>query len=446
MEDQIKIGHAELLCRLPEHDQPPILARIIEKGYSVTETRDRLLALTRDLKTARFDTEECRTCVHNSGANADLFEVSLGESRCQNAVCWNQKTAQLIEVKLIEAQQEFGVAHTDLTLPVDGYLRLRAKGEGGVGESQLAACVPCANYGAVVSTTAGQEGAITGGYCFDRKCNADKQAQYTAQLAEASGLSKPASTSTSRDVPSPDSSAGAAVAPTGGAGQKKSPSVSKQAQPAQLKRAIRREAFNLYSRVATKVVLEDRRLSLAIAITSMYFDVRSDLPQPLRKRMESGLGVESSMAATKRADLEVALAKRPEEELLRLLSSMAASTVFRVDGADLFDKSVAGSQSLAYIEHAGAEPVQHFQMNEAYLKAQVKAGIVEDCKRSGFVAKYNEIHGDKAFEKLATGKSDDLIKAVLAFTEFSWLGYLPAALELSAQGGKSTSTPKQSAA
>src|SRR5690606_40180254 len=70
---------------------------------------DLLLTLTRDLSTARFDTEQCRSCLHNSGANADLFEVSLGESRCQKADCWNEKTAKLIEVKLIEAKYEYEI-------------------------------------------------------------------------------------------------------------------------------------------------------------------------------------------------------------------------------------------------------------------------------------------------------------------------------------------------
>lgn len=444
LEDQIKIGHAELLCRLPDIDQPAILSRIIEKGYSVTETRDRLLALTRDLKTARFDTEECRSCIHNSGANADLFEVSLGESRCQNSPCWNRKTAALIEVKLVEAQQEFGVAHTDLTLPQDGFVRLESKGATGIGEAQMTACVTCSNYGAVVSTAAGREGDVTGGYCFNRKCNTGMQEQYKVLLAEASGQLQSSASDTPAQIDGDQ-------AIKGGAGnadqQKKSTSATaKPAQPAQFKKSIRREAFTLYSRVATKVVLEDRRLTLAVAITSMYFDTRSDIPATLRKRMEDGLGITSSLQQRERAKVEVKLAQRTEEDLFKLLSSMAASTVFRADPADQFDMSVSGSQSLAFIAHGGAKPVDLFVMNEAYLKAQVKAGIIEDCKRSGFAAKYNEVHGDKAFDKLATGKSDDLIKAILSFTDFSWLGYLPAALELSAQGGKATPAPQPTAA
>lgn len=72
------------------------------------------------------------------------------------------KTSQLIEVKLIEARDEFGVVHTDLTLPKDGYVQLEAKGPNGVGDSQITACLSCSNYGAVVSTTAGHEGTVAG--------------------------------------------------------------------------------------------------------------------------------------------------------------------------------------------------------------------------------------------------------------------------------------------
>ncbi|MBB3105260.1 ParB/RepB/Spo0J family partition protein [Azomonas macrocytogenes] len=137
LHEQIKIGHAELLCRLPADTQRPVLARIIEMGYSVTETRDRLLSLTRDISTARFDTQDCLSCLHNSGLNADLFEASLGDSRCQNANCWNQKTTALIEATQAEAQQEFGVVHTDLTLPREGYSRLEAKGTHGISSAPV---------------------------------------------------------------------------------------------------------------------------------------------------------------------------------------------------------------------------------------------------------------------------------------------------------------------
>ncbi|HHH9441212.1 TPA: PRTRC system ParB family protein [Pseudomonas aeruginosa] len=438
LQGQIKIGHAELLCRLEEQDQAPILARIIEQNLTVKDTQERLFAISRDISSARFDTKDCSACPHNSAAYIDLFETAVSGAKCQNATCWNQKTSDLIDVKLIEAKSDFGVVHTDLTLPKDGYVRLESKGPSGVGETQLSACLSCEKYGAVVSTSAGHEGAVVGGYCFDRNCNKEMQTSYQATLAEATGQ---------QAAPAHPSEVGgqAGASPA----SERSPATSahkpaataekaKPAQPQSLKKSIRREAFNMYSQMACKAVQGNRRLALAIAIVSMCLEMKNSLPSELAARIKKRLGVGDFVSDSERCKIEVKLAELEEAELLELLTSLASATPFRNDNADAFERSLPGSQSLAYIKHEGMKPVEHFEMSESYLKSLVKAGIIEDCKRSGFEAKYNEVHGDKAFSKLATEKSDALIKAVLAFKEFSWAGYLPEAFEISAQDGSAT--------
>lgn len=438
IQGQIKIGHAELLCRLPDTDQPAVLDAVISKNYSVADTRDRLLALTRDLSTARFNTDECRSCLHNSGANADLFDVSLGSSRCQNATCWNEKTSSLIEVKLIEAKQDFGVAHTDLTLPKDGYTKLVARGVEGIGEDQMSACTSCDSYGAVVSTTAGREGDVIGGYCFNRTCLTSKREEYQALVAAASAQTNvvqlPVAGATQpTDSPVPGTQVEMSANPS-----KTSQPVTntKQIKPEQIRKSIRRHAFEVYSRAARTAVLDDQCLALAVAITSMYFDLRSDLTIEQREALDSKVGAKPSLIKDDRAKLEIELAKKGQEALMTLMSDVASLTVLRNDPGDRFDKSVSGSQSVAFMEHSTLDPTDYFLMNESYLKAQVKAGIVEDCAKSGFALKYNEVKGDKAFQKLSAGKTSDLIEGILQFTDFSWKGYLPAALKLSAQGGK----------
>jgi PRTRC genetic system ParB family protein len=438
LQGQIKIGHAELLCRLENSDQAPILARIIEQNLTVKDTQDRLFAISRDISSARFDTKDCAACPHNSAAYIDLFETAVSGAKCQNATCWNQKTGDLIEVKLIEAKADYGVVHTDLTLPKDGYVRLEAKGATGVGEHQLGACLSCEKYGAVVSTSAGQEGAVSGGYCFDRNCNKQMQTAYQAALAEATGQqaateqngNEAGQTGTNPESGRTPSSPAQKPAASKGA--------SKPAQPQALKKSIRREAFNLYGQMACKAVQGNRKLALSIAIVSMYLEMRSSLPSELTTRIKKRLGVGDFISDSDRCKVEVKLAEQDESELLELLTNLASVTPFRNDNADAFERSLSGSQSIAYIKHEGMKPVEHFQMSESYLKSLVKAGIIEDCKRSGFEAHYNEVKGDKAFSKLASEKTDDLIKAVLAFTDFSWAGYLPEAFEISAQDGSGT--------
>jgi len=420
LEDKIKIGHAELLCRLPAADQAGILSKIIEQSYTVDQTKNRLLALTRDVSTARFDTSDCRTCIHNSGANADLFDTGLGEARCQNPTCWNTKTEQLISVRLIEAQAEHAVVHDELSLANDSYIKLTARGEHGVGEQQAAACTSCSSFGAVVMTARGREGDVVPGMCFNRTCQSEKNTAYKAILKSVVETASISATNTS---------ASSTKAPSG---PKHAESAAK---PAQVKKSLRREAFRLYARMGKEIVLKDRCLTLAVAIVSMYFEMRNDLPSALRSQMEKAMGVTGMLQATARVAVEVRLAQMGEQKLLELLASMAASSLLRTDGADAFENSVSGAQSLGLIEYAKADPAKAFAMSESYLRAQVKAGIVEDCKRSGFAVAYSAAKGEKAFETLAGGKSQDLIKAILDFKDFSWLGYLPTALQLSAHGG-----------
>src|SRR5690606_13763628 len=117
---------------------------------------------------------------------------------------------------------------------------------------------------------------------------------------------------------------------------------------------------------------------------------------------------------------------------------LAALTVLRRDANDAFENALAGAQSLAFIDLAGMDATEHFVMSEEYLRALTKSGIVADCKASGFATKYDEVKGDKEFTKLAAGKVDDLIKGVLAFTEFNWKGYLPDTMKPTAHKGSAT--------
>lgn len=205
-----------------------------------------------------------------------------------------------------------------------------------------------------------------------------------------------------------------------------------------MRKGMRRQAFTLYSAMGMQAVKQTPTLGLAIAIVSLYFDLRKDVPDELVKRFDTQLGVKNHLTAENRSQIEVELAKRSVDDLTLLLHKMASCTVYRRDLSDQFEKSVSGSQSLAFIEFADLNPKGFFKMTADYLKTLVKAGVVEELKRSGFEAKYKAEKGDKAFTQLCGMKSDELITAVMAFTEFDWTGYVPAALEISAQKSAGT--------
>lgn len=430
---QIKIGHAELLAPMPDEEQEIVCKRIIERNMSVVDTKKRLLEVTSDITSARFDTTECATCPSNSALYSDMFSTSLGGAKCQKLACWTAKTDAHVQACIDAAKAEFGVVHTDATLPKDGYILLEESGTNGVGKAQITACLSCKNYGAVVSTKPGQEGHTVGSHCFDRNCNTDRKSEYQALIAQTSGARTVVHGAS--DAPG----AKTASAATGKAPGTDTNAASKpSAKAPEMKRAIRREAFDLYARMGAAAIQSDKRYVLAISIVSLYLDMRSDLPSELDDRMKKAIGIPSGLASYSRADFEGVLAQQPLEKLEGFLVQLAACSVFRKDSTDQFQKSVAGAQSLSVIKATGMNPVEHFKMSESYLKALTKAGVIVDCKASGFDKKYDEIKGDKEFAKLAAGKADDLMKAILGFTEFSWAGYLPDAMKIECHDGSGT--------
>lgn len=433
---QIKIGHAELLAPMADSEQEMICGKIIERGMSVIDTKKRLSEMFSDISTARFDTTECQRCPSNSALYGDMFQASLGGAKCQKHSCWEAKTSQLIEVRTIEAQAEYGVVHTDANLPTGGYVLLEETGKNGVGAAQITACLSCKNYGAVVSTKAGLEGHTVGGYCFDRNCNSERQTEYQDLISQTSGAKVVATPINGQSESSP-ASAGASPA----AGKKANAKPSAKAP--EMKRAIRREAFDMYARMGAVAIQSDKRFVLAISIVSLYLDMRSDLPSELDDRMKKIVGFPSGLASYSRAPFEAELANQPLEKLESFLVQLAACSVFRKDTSDQFQKSVAGAQSLSVIKATGMNPVEYFKMTESYLKSLTKAGVIADCKAGGFDKKYDEVKGDKEFAKLAGGKADDLMKAILAFTEFSWEGYLPDTMKIERHDGSGTTALHQ---
>lgn len=434
VQGHIKLGHAELLAPMTEADQREICGRIIERNLTVVQTRERLALMTPVISTARFDTSECQNCEHNSGRYNDLFDTSVGDAKCQNTSCWTKKNSDLIEVRLIEASKEYGVVYTDTTLPDGSYVLLEESGPDGVGAQQLGACLSCASYGAVIKTSAGQEGSLAGGHCFNKTCHEEHKATYKALIASATATPQPQGTQQGATLSEPES------ALTGGTASKKPApaAASKSTKPKEVKKSIRKEAFSLYSRMAEQAIQNSPEYTLAIAIVSLYLEMKTDLPQEVQSRLQKSAGFPSTMYGTERVKVEAELAKRSTVELQGILAELASSTVLRRDSADQFEKSVPGAQALEVIKAAELNPVDYFVMSEAYLNALTKGGVVADCKASGFEARYDEVKGAKEFAKLASGKVDEMVRAILDFTDFSWAGYLPEALKVSAHDGSGT--------
>src|SRR3546814_14649667 len=112
-----------------------------------------------------------------------------------------------------------------------------------------------------------------------------------------------------------------------------------------------------------EIVLKDRCLTLAVAIVSMYFEMRNDLPSALRSQMEKAMGVTGMLQATARVAVELRLAQTGEQKLLELLARMAASSLLCTARAEAFEKSVSVAQWVGQIEYDIADPENGFVLH-----------------------------------------------------------------------------------
>lgn len=439
IDGDIQIGHAELLAPLSANNQASIVAKIIERGMSVKDTRERLKQVTRLIAKACFDTQECHGCVHNSASTFDLLATSVSESdadaRCNNVDCWTQKTKAALDIIVTDAQRDYGAAHLDTEVSVDGYKVIEATGDQGLGTAQVEACASCEHYGAIISSGIGSEGRLTPGVCFNMTCHGEKRQAYQAMLADMDNHSS-AEPEASQEAASeqPSATGKTSKAKTG---QKKSSGESSQ-KPAELKKGMKRLAFNRFADITHQAIKDHPVIGLAISVVEMIGVVRSACDSKEAKAKFHSLmeryNVSGSSPASVKPQQIVELTDLGAKPLCNLLVELSALLAYRNDATDAFEKSEAGSTNLSLIDAFDINTAEWNAVDEAYLHAHTKAGIVADAKASGFAEQFDQSKGEGSFADLAKGKAADLVKGIVDFTDFDWTGYEPRGFSLKDYG------------
>lgn len=417
---QIKLGHAELLCPLGHADQDMVVAKIVEQGMSIAEARERLLKLTRRLDQARFDTGGCTGCAHNSSAFADLFDTSVGNGQCQNLTCWSAKVAAHLEQCLAEAKAEHGVVYRSDELPAEGYQIIATDGAKGVGHEQAAACRSCASYGAVVSARNGEEGTVTGRYCFNPTCHGEMVAAYQAAV-NAAAQAAPAPATPSQGT-APATAAGVPAAQPA-----KGPS-----KPRTLRTALRKVAHKAQVQLAHRFMVSHAAYGYAQAISSVVQDIGKDVAPGLADKVLKAAGVPERPAMAKARVAWIAdLARLDEAKLLALLAQLSALALCRTVAQDDFDHSEAALLAAEVIGRNSLDPREVFAVDAEYLNLLTKDELLAECAAAGFDSAYEAAHGKGAFKKrVGASKVKELAQTLLAPLEgFSWQGHLPAFLK-----------------
>jgi len=402
---RIKIGHAELLAVLPQDKQGKGLASVIEKSMTVEELRRHVDLYALNLKSAIFDTTGCRECSSNTSLQSSLFEVHVGEGRCTNRECFEEKRTAAVQLRLAELKQSYPVVWSDQDKDPATYTLLCKQGQYGVGNDQFQACLGCANYGVLMSTAPGQEGQVTKDMCFDLDCHRTKVKEYQESL-------RPSETSTPSTGATPPASSARTT------GKPKSKAKAK-AVPRRIEDLVHR----FWRDTASQIILERQDLIDAFAVYALTQLAGSDgRDKPLRA------------AGLKSADFRADMAAKALEQLFQLAPEKRSELRASLTAGYLRDHLENGygkeiplivDVARRTLKHAETALDAHFQISREFIGAHTKSGIESLMHEAGFDKWYNANHkDDKAFGKLMTEKHDAIVKTILS-SGFDFKGFVP---------------------
>lgn len=420
--DQIKVGHAELLATIPPETQVGTLRKVLDRNIGVADLKQRLGEFARELVAARFNTDGCRGCPFNSSTQASLFEFSVGEGRCANHTCWNDKTTAFVETVKIEKAKEFPVVWLDRDKDHTLRTPLVQDGPRGVGAAQFAACKGCKDYGALISTEPGREGAVIEGVCFNLQCNAEKVAAHAeAQRQEQAPVAP--------EQPRDDAKAGVPAATGGATPAKPKAKPDTAGSPRKVMDAI----DEFVRTVGATEVQKLPELRDALSLHALFALTPHDMADKVAAQLKGGATASDKGCGRHegRWDWRLlrVLVQAGADQRERLRAALCQS-IIGFGGTEYEGAGVTGSRLMltrATVQLTAPDLTGRFVLDERFLRAHTKSGIAALMTEAGFTAWYDEKNQSGAFDKLMKQKVDDIVTAILG-AGFDFREFVPKAV------------------
>ena len=395
-ERQIQTGHAELLASAPKDKQNPTLAKIIENNLSVQFVKENLLKRATKLADAIFDKSACVECQFNSEKQASLFSENIGDGFCTNSPCFEEKIVQKLESLKGELADEFPAVRIIEPGDNSSFTVLEAEGNLGVGEEQYATCKGCGNFGATVSSLAGELGKITKSVCFDLPCQQKKVSERIKARKEVQASEE-------------NTNATGGKATTSGTANKTPAKKQKTDKPAasETSQKVKEYRRKIWNGVAKREFAAQPEKAKAY-----LFDlaISGDLNQVDRNKLKE---IYQRISGTPYpAEHELGLVEvfgLPQDKQDKLPSAMAVASVERVTEKQL-------TTALRFLE---ADLGKYWRIDAEFLNLLTKSEIEAVAVELGL----DTAMGD-GLKKALAGKKDELVKAVLS-TQFEWNGAVP---------------------
>lgn len=424
MNDEITIGHAELLAALPLDRQTKALPRILSEAITVAQLKEQLQGFSIPLSGAIFDLSRgCIGCPHNSTTQGELFSEHIGGARCTNRTCYAEKTQEAVEEKRQSLKDDFVSVALVTEKPQGGTVPLVEDGPKGVGPAQFAVCRGCAFRGAIVEDRIGPTvGHVTSPVCFNTTCHAEKVAAWKTER-EAPPPAPPVQDAradagpSAATQPANEASSAATAARQSDNGPKKTV-VALSSQVIAQHRAIVRRAITQSVRTNPNVVLS----LAAYAVGLLHRSAGNSVEQAM-----SNAGLSSSSNAAKCVAANVGLERAQlQAGLVRLVETFFTVNSDHVPG---INDNVKRDQVMArLVKELGLDLTPHVVVDHDFLNAHTKDAIELILDESGFKKWLGATdEGKKKLKAILGGNKKSLIEGVLA-AGFDFTGYRPSTL------------------
>lgn len=406
---RILLGHAELLSTLPEATQDGTLEQIIEKNITVSDLRDKVAAFALDLSTACFDTAACMRCAHNTTRQASLFEQSVGEGRCTNKVCFSDKSKAAVEAKRVALQDQYNAVWLDIE-KAPGTWRIVLKNA--VGATQFnEGCKGCKNFGALLSTAPGTNGALTEDVCGHVECYKQKNEAHVA----------PKEKTVAPPVKKQPVAGAAAPAP---ATKEPKPAAVTQDNP----KKVQEYVAALHRKIAAAELPKSPTMVKVYSVLALLEVIGVSGSSDNDPLAAHNIPRPAYAGRTARTELIETLHSLDDGVLDPLLDDLCARIALGQGRTSTDDVYLDGARETVRVLQTSL--AKHFTMNKEFLDAHTKSGIEALMNESGFTAYYNGLKNDKnASGALCAKKKDELITAVLG-SGFDYAGFVPASCRL----------------
>ena len=397
----ILLGHAEILSAFTPKLQDGTLAKIIDEQWSLEYLKERAGKANRVLKNAIFDTADCAQCPNNSDMQASLFDNTVGKAKCNNLVCFKEKTDAVLAKRKAEIEEEYGVVLLAIEKPATDRNTVSAEV---VGEKQFAdGCTGCESKITILQDGINSDaGTVTPNQCIDSECFRKMKAAHEkpAPKAKASGQ-------------------GGKAAPAAKGAESKAPAKGKDAPVQKTPAALVEQHKNALRQIGAAHFKSNAHFREAIAVAAMVDKAGlrnspDDYPV-LKGIVVLGGGINK---------LVTSLYSKAPEELAEIKQAVfeyyltAASSELIDNQRSLVITTLAGdSQGKSLAVSAWTPTVDT-------LSGYRKDALERIAEKSGYQKAYDEKHGEGAFAKVAKKTKKELVKALLE-TDFDWSEFAP---------------------